>query len=34
MKVIALLLLWLAVPGFAQADEALWKLLAKGGQCS
>lgn len=32
MKVIALLLLWLAVPGFAQADEALWKLLAKGGQ--
>lgn len=32
MKVIALLLLWLAVPGFAKADEALWKLLAKGGQ--
>lgn len=31
MKVLALLLL-LSLPGFAQADEALWKLLAKGGQ--
>lgn len=31
MRVLALLLS-LAVPGFALADEALWALLAKGGQ--